>query len=82
MFLVPWSRGDQPLRLLPEGEETCLVTNSLKLKPHLESNPDLEAGAEHGTLNSDRGQASWGVGGDESWAASSRSRAGPDASLT
>lgn len=33
----PGSNGDQALRLLTKAEETCLVTNSLKVKPHLEA---------------------------------------------
>jgi len=34
---------DQARRLLAKAEETCLVTNSLKFRPHLESVLEVEA---------------------------------------
>ena len=33
---------DQARRLLTKAEETCLVTNSLKVRPHLESVVEVE----------------------------------------
>jgi organic hydroperoxide reductase OsmC/OhrA len=36
------AREDQAIRMLAKAEETCLVTNSLKVKPHLESIVDIE----------------------------------------
>jgi organic hydroperoxide reductase OsmC/OhrA len=36
------ARVDQAIRMLAKAEETCLVTNSLKVKPHLESIVDIE----------------------------------------
>ena len=41
----PGAKEDQALRLLTKAEDTCLVTNSLKVKPHLEAVVDVEAGA-------------------------------------
>ena len=38
-------REDQALRLLTKAEETCLVTNSLKVKPRLEAVVDVETAA-------------------------------------
>lgn len=38
-------REDQALRLLTKAEDTCLVTNSLKVKPHLEAVVDVESGS-------------------------------------
>jgi uncharacterized OsmC-like protein len=34
---------EQARRLLTKAEETCLVTNSLKVRPHLESVVETEA---------------------------------------
>jgi hypothetical protein len=34
--------GDQARRLLTKAEETCLVTNSLKVRPQLESSVEFE----------------------------------------
>jgi uncharacterized OsmC-like protein len=31
------AKEDQALRMLAKAEETCLVTNSLKVRPHLEA---------------------------------------------
>ena len=36
------SKEDQAQRLLVKAEETCLVTNTLKVQPHLESIVELE----------------------------------------
>jgi organic hydroperoxide reductase OsmC/OhrA len=36
------AREDQAIRMLTKAEETCLVTNSLKVKPHLESIVEIE----------------------------------------
>ena len=36
------SKEDQAHRLLAKAEETCLVTNSLKARPHLETIVELE----------------------------------------
>ena len=36
------AKEDQALRLLTKAEETCLVTNSLKVTPHLEAVVDVE----------------------------------------
>ena len=36
------AREDQAVRMLTKAEETCLVTNSLKVKPHLESIVEIE----------------------------------------
>ena len=33
---------EQARRLLTKAEETCLVTNSLKVRPHLESVVEIE----------------------------------------
>ena len=33
---------DQARRLLTKAEDTCLVTNSLKVRPHLESVVEIE----------------------------------------
>lgn len=41
----PGAKEDQALRLLTKAEDTCLVTNSLKVKPHLEAVVDVEAAA-------------------------------------
>jgi organic hydroperoxide reductase OsmC/OhrA len=41
----PGAREDQALRLLAKAEETCLVTNSLTVKPHLEAAVDVEKAA-------------------------------------
>lgn len=38
----PGAKEDQSLRLLTKAEETCLVTNSLKVKPRLEVVVDVE----------------------------------------
>jgi organic hydroperoxide reductase OsmC/OhrA len=35
---------DQARRLLTKAEETCLVTNSLKVRPHLDAVVEVEAG--------------------------------------
>jgi uncharacterized OsmC-like protein len=35
---------DQAKRLLVKAEETCLVTNSLKVRPHLDAVVEVEAG--------------------------------------
>jgi uncharacterized OsmC-like protein len=37
------AREDQARRLLAKAEETCLVTNSLKVRPHLQSEVEIEA---------------------------------------
>jgi organic hydroperoxide reductase OsmC/OhrA len=37
------AREDQARRLLTKAEDTCLVTNSLKVRPHLESVVEFEA---------------------------------------
>jgi organic hydroperoxide reductase OsmC/OhrA len=39
----PGTKEDQALRLLTRAEDTCLVTNSLKVKPRLEVVVDVEA---------------------------------------
>jgi organic hydroperoxide reductase OsmC/OhrA len=39
----PGTNEDQARRLLTKAEETCLVTNSLKVRPHLESVVEIEA---------------------------------------
>jgi organic hydroperoxide reductase OsmC/OhrA len=39
----PGTNEDQARRLLAKAEETCLVTNSLKVRPHLESVVEIEA---------------------------------------
>ena len=36
------TKQDQALRLLTKAEETCLVTNSLKVQPHLEAVVEIE----------------------------------------
>jgi uncharacterized OsmC-like protein len=36
------AREDHAIRMLTKAEETCLVTNSLKVKPHLESIVEIE----------------------------------------
>ena len=36
------ANGDQAQRLLTKAEETCLVTNSLKVQPHLEAIVEIE----------------------------------------
>lgn len=36
------AKEDQAQRLLAKAEETCLVTNSLKIRPHLESVVEVE----------------------------------------
>jgi organic hydroperoxide reductase OsmC/OhrA len=36
------AKEDQARRLLTKAEETCLVTNSLKVRPHLESVVEVE----------------------------------------
>jgi len=36
------AKEDQALRLLTKAEETCLVTNSLKVRPHLEAVVEIE----------------------------------------
>ena len=36
------TKEDQARRLLAKAEETCLVTNSLKVQPHLESVVEIE----------------------------------------
>ena len=38
------AKEDQAQRLLSKAEETCLVTNSLKVRPHLNAIVELEAG--------------------------------------
>jgi organic hydroperoxide reductase OsmC/OhrA len=38
----PGAREDQALRLLTKAEETCLVTNSLKVRPRLEAVVEVE----------------------------------------
>jgi uncharacterized OsmC-like protein len=38
----PGTNEDQARRLLTKAEETCLVTNSLKVRPHLESVVEVE----------------------------------------
>jgi organic hydroperoxide reductase OsmC/OhrA len=38
----PGAKEDQARRLLSKAEETCLVTNSLKVRPHLESVVEVE----------------------------------------
>lgn len=40
------ARKDQAVRLLTRAEETCLVTNSLKVKPRLESRVDVETDSQ------------------------------------
>lgn len=40
----PGTREEQALRLLTKAEDTCLVTHSLKVTPHLEAAVDVEAG--------------------------------------
>jgi uncharacterized OsmC-like protein len=37
------AREDQAARMLAKAEETCLVTNSLKVRPHLETIIEVEA---------------------------------------
>jgi organic hydroperoxide reductase OsmC/OhrA len=37
----PGAKEDQALRLLTKAEDGCLVTNSLKVKPHLEAVVDV-----------------------------------------
>lgn len=36
------AKEDQAVRLLRKAEETCLVTNSLKVRPHLEAAVEVE----------------------------------------
>lgn len=36
------TREDQAIRMLSKAEETCLVTNSLRVKPHLEPIVEIE----------------------------------------
>lgn len=36
------AKEDQALRLLTKAEESCLVTNSLKVKPHMEAVVEVE----------------------------------------
>jgi uncharacterized OsmC-like protein len=36
------AKEDQARRLLAKAEETCLVTNSLKVRPHLEAVVEFE----------------------------------------
>jgi organic hydroperoxide reductase OsmC/OhrA len=38
----PGAREDQALRLLTKAEETCLVTNSLKVRPRLDAVVEVE----------------------------------------
>jgi peroxiredoxin-like protein len=38
----PGAKEDQALRLLAKAEESCLVTNSLKVKPHLNAVVEVE----------------------------------------
>jgi organic hydroperoxide reductase OsmC/OhrA len=38
------TKEDQAQRLLAKAEETCLVTNSLKVRPHLEAVVEIEDG--------------------------------------
>lgn len=38
----PGANEDQARRLLAKAEETCLVTNSLKVRPHLEAVVEVE----------------------------------------
>jgi organic hydroperoxide reductase OsmC/OhrA len=40
--LPPGGKEDQALRMLRKAEETCLVTNSLKVRPHLEAVVEVE----------------------------------------
>lgn len=37
------AREDQAMRMLAKAEETCLVSNSLKVRPHLDATIELEA---------------------------------------
>jgi organic hydroperoxide reductase OsmC/OhrA len=39
----PGAKEDQALRLLAKAEEACLVTNSLKVKPHMEASVEVDA---------------------------------------
>jgi organic hydroperoxide reductase OsmC/OhrA len=42
-LLVPQGANeDQALRLLNKAEETCLVTNTLKVRPHLDASVEVE----------------------------------------
>jgi uncharacterized OsmC-like protein len=38
----PGAKEDQALRLLAKAEENCLVTNSLKVKPHMEASVEVD----------------------------------------
>jgi organic hydroperoxide reductase OsmC/OhrA len=40
------AREDQAVRLLTKAEETCLVSNSLKVRPHLETVVEVEGAVE------------------------------------
>ena len=42
LHVPPGAKEDQARRLLTKAEETCLVTNSLKVKPRLEAVVDVE----------------------------------------
>jgi organic hydroperoxide reductase OsmC/OhrA len=39
------TREDQAVRLLQKAEETCLVSNSLKVEPHFETVVEIEGGS-------------------------------------
>lgn len=41
-FGGPGGNQEQALRLLAKAEETCLVTNSLKFKPHLDAQVEVD----------------------------------------
>jgi organic hydroperoxide reductase OsmC/OhrA len=43
LTVPPGANEEQARRLLSKAEETCLVTNSLKVRPHLEALVDVEA---------------------------------------
>ena len=43
LCVPPGTKEDQALRLLTKAEDTCLVTNSLKVKPRLEVIVSVEA---------------------------------------
>ncbi len=42
LTVPPGANEDQARRLLAKAEETCLVTNSLKVRPHLEAVVEVE----------------------------------------
>jgi organic hydroperoxide reductase OsmC/OhrA len=42
LTVPPGTNEDQARRLLTKAEETCLVTNSMKVRPHIEALVEFE----------------------------------------